>query len=111
MREMSVCGDKTNHSLSGFYEWVVQKKEIQIQKYHAGSPLAFLHMSDSVIHTYLALGVMGAVLIGAVLLERYLVQNDYVSAAKLLSDGIHYGVRIGGIGFIGYTFIRIVIMF
>ena len=66
--------------LSGFYEWVVQKKEIQIQKYHAGSPLAFLHMSDSVIHTYLALGVMGAVLIGAVLLERYLVQNDYVSA-------------------------------
>ena len=27
---------KTNHSLSGFYEWVVQKKEIQIQKYHAG---------------------------------------------------------------------------
>ena len=67
-------------------------------------------MSDSVIHTYLALGVMGAVLIGAVLLERYLVQNDYVSA-KLLSDGIHYGVRIGGIGFIGYTFIRIVIMF
>ena len=53
---------------------------------------------------------MGAVLIGAVLLERYLVQNDYVSA-KLLSDGIHYGVRIGGIGFIGYTFIRIVIMF
>ena len=55
----------------------------------------FLHMSDSVIHTYLALGVMGAVLIGAVLLERYLVQNDYVSATKLLSDGIHYGVRIG----------------
>ena len=57
--------------------------------------VGFLHMSDSVIHTYLALGVMGAVLIGAVLLERYLVQNDYVSATKLLSDGIHYGVRIG----------------
>ena len=92
--------------MSGSY-----KRKIQIQKYHAGSPLAFLHMSDSVIHTYLALGVMGAVLIGAVLLERYLVQNDYVSATKLLSDGIHYGVRIGGIGFIGYTFIRIVIMF
>ena len=72
MREMSVCGDKTNHSLSGFYEWVVQKKEIQIQKYHAGSPLAFLPMSDSVIHTYLALGVMGTVLIGAVLLENIL---------------------------------------
>lgn len=93
--------------MSGSYK----KKEIQIQKYHAGSPLAFLHMSDSVIHTYLALGVMGTVLIGAVLLERYLVQNDHVSAAKLLSDGIHYGVRMGGIGFIGYAFLRIVIMF
>ena len=76
------------------------------------SPLAFLHMSDSVIHTYLALGVMGAVLIGAVLLERYLVQNDYVSAAKLLSDGIHYGVRIGESDSSAmYLFIRIVIMF
>ena len=108
---MSVCGDKTNHSLSGFYEWVVQKERDTNTKISCRSPLAFLHMSDSVIHTYLALGVMGAVLIGAVLLERYLVQNDYVSATKLLSDGIHYGVRIGGIGFIGYTFIRIVIMF
>ncbi|MGR5978103.1 hypothetical protein ACT7DJ_07265 [Bacillus cereus] len=93
--------------MSGSYK----TKEIQIQKYHAGSPLTFLHMSDSMIHTYLALGVMGTVLIGAVLLEKYLVQNDYVLAAKLLSDGIHYGVRIGGIGFIGYAFLRIVIMF
>ncbi|MEW4153383.1 hypothetical protein [Bacillus thuringiensis] len=93
--------------MSGSYK----KKEIQIKKYHAGSPLAFLHMSDSMIHTYVALGVMGTVLIGAVLLEKYLVQNDYVLAAKLLSDGIHYGVRIGGIGFIGYACIRIVIMF
>ncbi|HDW3057874.1 TPA: hypothetical protein RMI67_005766 [Bacillus cereus] len=93
--------------MSGSYK----KKEIQIQKYHAGSPLAFLPISDSMIHRYLALGVMGTVLIGAVLLERYLVQNDHVSAAKLLSDGIHYGVRIGGIGFIGYAFLRIVIMF
>ena len=79
-----VCGDKTNHSLSGFYECRTKKRDTNT-KYHAGSPLAFLHMSDSVIHTYLALGVMGAVLIGAVLLERYLVQNDYVSANKLLS--------------------------
>ena len=62
------------------------------------------------IHTYLALGVMGTVLIGAVLLEKYLVQKDYVFT-KLLSDGIHYGVRMGGIGFIGYAFLRIVIMF
>ncbi|PEN89776.1 hypothetical protein CN553_22495 [Bacillus cereus] len=93
--------------MSGSYK----KKERQIQKYHAGSPWAFLHMSNSMIHTYLALGVMGTVLIGAVLLEKYLVQNDYVLAAKLLSDGIHYGVRIGGVGFIGYVFLRIVIMF
>ena len=42
--------------------------------------VGFSSYVDSVIHTYLALGVMGAVLIGAVLLERYLVQNDYVSA-------------------------------
>ena len=47
------------------------------------------------IHTYFTLGVMGTVLIGAILLEKYLVQNDYVLAAKLLSDGIHYGVRWG----------------
>lgn len=93
--------------MSGSYK----KKERQIQKYHAGSPLAFLHMSDSMIHMYFALGVMGTVLIGAVLLEKYLVQNDYVLAAKLLSEGIHYGVRIGGVGFIGYVFLRIVIMF
>ena len=104
-------GNKTNHSLSGFHEWVVQKERDTNTKISCRSPLAFLHMSDSVIHTYLALGVMGTVLIGAVLLERYLVQNDHVSAAKLLSDGIHYGVRIGGIGFIGYAFLRIVIMF
>ena len=95
MREMSICGDKTNHSLSGFYEWVVQKERDTNKKYHVGSPLAFLHMSDSMIHTYFALGVMGTVLIGAVLLEKYLVQNDYVLATKLLSDGIHYGMRIG----------------
>ncbi|MEW4151388.1 hypothetical protein Q0N88_14385 [Bacillus thuringiensis] len=93
--------------MSGSYK----KKEIQIQRYHVGSPLAFLHMSDSMIHMYFALGVMGTVLIGAVLLEKYLVQNDHVLAAKLLSDGIHYGMRIGGVGFIGYAFIRIVIMF
>ncbi|WP_242266284.1 MULTISPECIES: hypothetical protein [unclassified Bacillus cereus group] len=93
--------------MSGSYK----KKEIQIQKYHAWSPLAFLHMSESILNTYLALGVMGTALIGVVLLEKYLVQNDSIAAAKLLSDGIHYGVRIGGIGFIGYTFIRIVIMF
>ncbi|CUB56933.1 hypothetical protein BN2127_JRS10_03906 [Bacillus subtilis] len=40
-----------------------------------------------------------------------LVQNDHVSAAKLISDGIHYGVKIGGVGCIAYAFVRIVIMF
>ncbi|CDN38364.1 hypothetical protein [Bacillus thuringiensis] len=93
--------------MSGSYK----KKAQKIQRYHSLSPLAFVHMSDPILNTYLALGIMGTALIGAVMLERYLVQNDYVSAAKLLSDGIHYGVRMGGVGFIGYTFIRIVIMF
>ena len=54
MREMSVCGEKQIIP-SGFYEWVVQKERDTNTKYHAGSPLAFLHMFDSVIHTYLAL--------------------------------------------------------
>ena len=94
-----------------FYEWFVQKRKDTNTKISCRSPLAFLHMSDSMIHTYFALGVMGTVLIGAVLLEKYLVQNDYVSAAKLLSNGIHYGVKIGGVGFITYVFVRIVIMF
>ena len=93
--------------MSGSYK---RKRETNT-KISCRSPLAFLHMSDSMIHTYLALGVVGTVLIGAVLLEKYLVQNDHVLAAKLLSDGIHYGVRMGGVGFIGYAFIRIVIMF
>ena len=93
--------------MSGSYK----KKAQKIQRYHSLSPLAFVHMSDPILNTYLVLGIMGTVLIGAVLLEKYLVQKDYVLAAKLLSDGIHYGVRIGGVGFIGYVFIRIVIMF
>ncbi|HHK5536257.1 TPA: hypothetical protein ACQUHH_004777 [Bacillus mobilis] len=93
--------------MSGSYK----KKEQKIQKYHSLSPVAFLHMSDSIFNTYLTFGIMGTVLIGVVMLERYLVRNDHVSAAKLLSNGIHYGVKIGGVGFITYVFIRIVIMF
>ncbi|MBG9938562.1 MULTISPECIES: hypothetical protein [Bacillus] len=88
-----------------------KKKEMQIQKYHAWSPLAFLHMSDAIVNTYLALGVTGGVLIGGVLLEKYLVQNDSIAAAKLCSDVMYYGVKLGGVGFIAYIFIRIVIMF
>ncbi|MGE6553243.1 hypothetical protein ACQKFK_31320 [Bacillus mycoides] len=83
----------------------------KIRKYNSISPLAFLHMSDSILNTYLALGVMGTVLIGAVLLEKYLVKNDHVSASKFVSDGIYHGTRIGGVCFIGYVFIRIVMMF
>ncbi|MBD5798393.1 hypothetical protein BHU24_05210 [Bacillus pseudomycoides] len=86
-------------------------EEKKTRKYNSLSPLAFLHMSDQIINTYLALGVMGTVLIGAVLLEKYLVKNDHVSAAKFISDGIYHGMRIGGVCLIGYVFIRIVIMF
>jgi hypothetical protein len=83
----------------------------KIRKYNSISPLAFLHMSDQMINTYLALGVIGTVLIGAVLLEKYLVKNDHVSASNFVSDGIYHGTRIGGVCFIGYVFIRIVMMF
>lgn len=68
-------------------------------------------MSDQIINTYLALGVMGNVLIGAVLLEKHLVNNDHVSAAKFVSDGIYHGMRISGVFFIRYMLIRIVMMF
>ncbi|MEX0415979.1 hypothetical protein [Bacillus sp. C30] len=94
-----------------FVDGSYKNKEQKIRKYNSISPMAFLHMSDQIINTYLALGVMGTVLIGAVLLEKYLVKNDYVSAAKFVSDGIYHGTRIGGICFIGYMFIRILIMF
>ncbi|HDR5353539.1 TPA: hypothetical protein QCS32_005309 [Bacillus thuringiensis] len=83
----------------------------KIRKYNSISPLAFLHISDQMINTYLALGVIGTVLIGAVLLEKYLVKNDHVAASKFVSDGIYHGTRIGGVCFIGYVFIRIVMMF
>lgn len=54
---------------------------------------------------------MGTVLVGAVMLEKYLVRHDYISVAKFVSEGIYHGMRIGGICLIGYVFIRIVIMF
>lgn len=94
-----------------FMDGSYKNKERKISKYNSLSPLAFLHMSDQIINTYLALGVMGSVLIGAVVLEKYLVKNDYVSAAKLVSEGIYHGTRIGGVCLIGYVFIRLVIMF
>ncbi len=88
-----------------------EEKEKKIHKYNSVSPFAFLHMSDQVLHTYIALGVMGTVLIGAVILEKYLVRHDHISAAKFISEGIYYGMRIGGVCLIGYVFIRILIMF
>ncbi|HDR6318335.1 TPA: hypothetical protein QCU53_005189 [Bacillus thuringiensis] len=94
-----------------FMDGSYKNKAPKIRKYNSISPLAFLHMSDAIMNTYLALGVMGSVLIGTVLLETYLVKNDHVSAAKFVSDGIYHGMRIGGVVLVGYVFIRIVIMF
>ncbi|MES1054526.1 hypothetical protein FOA24_38530 [Bacillus thuringiensis] len=94
-----------------FVDGSYKNKTPKIRKYNSISPLAFLHMSDQIINTYLALGVIGTVLIGAVLLEKYLVKNDHVSASKFVSDGIYHGTRIGGVCFIGYVFIHIVMMF
>ncbi|MGE6619513.1 hypothetical protein [Bacillus mycoides] len=98
-------------SFRSFMDGSYKNKEQKIQKYNSISPLAFLHMSDQIINTYLALGVMGTVLIGAVLLEKYLVKNDHVSASKFVSEVIYHGTRIGGVCLIGYIFIRILIIF
>lgn len=94
-----------------FMDRSYKDKEKKIRKYNSLSPFAFLHMSDQVLHTYIALGVMGTILIGAVMLEKYLVRHDYISAAKFVSEGIYHGTRIGGVCLIGYVFVRIVIMF
>lgn len=61
--------------------------------------------------TFISLGVLGATTIGGAILEKHLVKNDHVAAAKLLSDGMYHGMRIGGVCFIGYVFIKILIMF
>ncbi|HDW3056233.1 TPA: hypothetical protein RMI67_003915 [Bacillus cereus] len=89
------------------------KKQKQVRAFSLEplSPMAFFHMYQPLVHTYVALGVLGGLTIGAVLLERYLIQNDYISAAKFVSEGLHQGIRIGGIGFVAYVFIRIVTMF
>ncbi|MHA7108468.1 hypothetical protein ACW0JX_29350 (plasmid) [Bacillus sp. C-3-6] len=61
--------------------------------------------------TFISLGVLGATTISGAILEKHLVKNDHVAAAKLLSDGMYHGMRIGGVCFIGYVFIKILIMF
>ncbi|MGH0990700.1 hypothetical protein [Bacillus cereus] len=61
--------------------------------------------------TFISLGVLGATTIGGAILEKHLVRNDHVAAAKLLSNGMYHGMRIGGVCFIGYVFIKILIMF
>lgn len=61
--------------------------------------------------TFISLGALGVTTIGGAILEKHLVKNDYVAAAKLLSDGMYHGMRIGGVCFIGYVFIKILIMF
>ncbi|HHY2677491.1 hypothetical protein [Bacillus toyonensis] len=63
------------------------------------------------VTTIISLGVLGATTIGGAILEKHLVKNDHVAAAKLLSDGMYHGMRIGGVCFIGYVFIKILIMF
>ncbi|HEQ3527517.1 hypothetical protein [Bacillus cereus] len=102
---------KETISFQSFMDQTYKKKK-QTKVYSIGpiSPFAFFHMSQPLVHTYIAIGVLGALTIGAVLLEKYLVRNDHMFPAKLVSEGLHYGVRIGGIGFIGYVFIRILMM-
>lgn len=61
--------------------------------------------------TFISLGALGVTTIGGAILEKHLVKNDHVAVAKLLSDGMYHGMRIGGVCFIGYVFIKILIMF
>jgi hypothetical protein len=104
-------GRKETVSFREFKDRSYEEKEKKIRKYNLLSPFAFLHMSDQVLNTYISLGIMGTVLIGAVMLEKYLLRHDYIFAAKFVSEGIYHGMRIGGVCLIGYVFIRIVIMF
>lgn len=61
--------------------------------------------------TFISLGTLGVTTIGGVILEKHLVKNDHVAAAKFVSDGMYHGMRIGGVCFIGYVFIKILTMF
>ncbi|PFL58906.1 hypothetical protein COJ27_26015 [Bacillus cereus] len=74
-----------------------KNKERKIRKYNSKGLLAFLHMSDQIKNSYLALRVLGTVLIGAVLLEKHLLKNDYALATKFVSERIYHGMQIGGV--------------
>lgn len=111
LRRENMLNRKETISFQAFMDQSYKKKK-QTKIYSIGpiSPFAFFHMSSPLVHTYVALGIVGSLTIGSVLLEKYLVRNDYVFASNILSNGLYYGVRIGGIGFIGYIFIRILLM-
>ncbi|MCU5662689.1 hypothetical protein OCB16_26425 [Bacillus cereus] len=94
-----------------FVDESYKDSERKVKKFNSISPLAFLHMSDQMIGTYIAFGAIGSILIGAVLLERYLVRRDYITEAKFVSDVIFHGTRISGTCLIGYLLIRTIIMF
>ena len=47
--------------------------------------------------TFILLGALGVTTIGGAILEKHLVKNDHVAAAKFVSDGIYHGMRIGGV--------------
>ncbi|MDA1567926.1 hypothetical protein PDK93_17865 [Bacillus cereus] len=61
--------------------------------------------------TFISLGALGVTTIGGAILEKHLVKNDHIAVAKLVGDGMYHGMRIGGVCFIGYVFIRIVMVF
>ncbi|PFM59849.1 hypothetical protein COJ48_24745 [Bacillus cereus] len=102
---------KERISFREFMDRLFKDKEKNICKYNSLSPFAFFYMSDQVLNTYIALAVIGMILIGTVMLEKYLVRNDHIFAAKIVSESIYFGMRIGGVCLIGYAFVRIVIMF
>ncbi|PEA84035.1 hypothetical protein COL30_05150 [Bacillus pseudomycoides] len=87
-----------------------RKKSVHLYSIGAISPFSFFHMSQPIANTYMALGILGGVTIGAVLLEKYLIRNNHVFSAKLVSDGLYYGMKLGRMGLISYVLIRIFIM-
>lgn len=107
---MNMFSKKEVIPFRSFMDHSYKKKRVQLYRISSISPFAFFHMSQPIMNTYIALGVLGGVTIGAVLLEKYMVRNDHVFAAKIVSNSLYYGMRLGGIGLIGYVLIRVLIM-